>query len=101
MTTFNRLNTTDEVMATLEAQGSIVASVQKRNFATVDDVVRFVLSLAGKFMGLGKLTIRNKTQGWNMVMSLAMRRPVLTPAIPATNSMSMPPHSGRQYLIPW
>ncbi len=104
MNTLKQVNRDDEMMATLEAQGGIVASVQKRNFASVDDVVRFVMSLAGKFAGLGKLTIRNKTQGWRVVMSLAVRRPSLSlaglgPSMPAPASAQ--PHDGAQYLIPW
>ena len=99
-----QVNRDDEMMATLEAQGGVLASVQKHNFTSVDDVVRFVMSLAGKFVGLGKLTIRNKTQGWRIVMSLAVKRPSLSlagvgmpmPAVPATL-----PHDGRQYVIPW
>ena len=62
MTTDNRLNATDEVMATLEAQGGVLASVQKHNFTSVDDVVRFVMALAGKFVGLGKLFIAYQEQ---------------------------------------
>ena len=101
MNTLKQVNRNDEMMATLEAEGGVLASVQKHNFTSVDDVVRFVMSLAGKFVGLGKLTIRNKTQGWRIVMSMAVKRPSLSLA-----GMGMPvhaalPHDGRQYVIPW
>ena len=97
MTTDNRLNATDEVMATLEAQGGVLASVQKHNFTSVDDVVRFV-------MALGKLTIRNKTQGWRTVMSLAVNRPSLSIGglgASVSTPAGVQPHDGAQYLIPW
>ncbi|MBQ5466920.1 MAG: hypothetical protein IIT60_06665 [Muribaculaceae bacterium] len=104
MNTLKQVNRDDEMMATLEAQGGVVASVQKRNFASVDDVVRFVMSLAGKFAWLGKLTIRNKTQGWRVVMSLAVRRPSISIAglgASVSAPASAQPHDGAQYLIPW
>ena len=101
MNTMNQVNRDDEMMATLEAEGGVLTSVQKRNFTSVDDVVRFVMSLAGKFVGLGKLTIRNKTQGWRVVMSLAVRRPSLSLAGLGGSMPAMQPHDGRQYLIPW
>lgn len=104
MKTDNRLNATDEVMATLEAQGGVLASVQKHNFTSVDDVVRFVMALAGKFVGLGKLTIRNKTQGWRTVMSLAVNRPSLSIGglgASVSTPAGVQPHDGAQYLIPW
>ena len=104
MNTMKQVNRNDVMMATLEAEGGVLASVQKSNFASIDDVVRFVKALAGKFVGMGKLTIRNKTQGWRIVMSLAVRRPSLSLAgmgavLPAATPAL--PHEGAQYLIPW
>ena len=101
MNTLKQVNRDDEMMATLEAQGGVLASVQKHNFTSVDDVVRFVMSLAGKFVGLGKLTIRNKTQGWRIVMSLAVKRPSLSLAGVGMSVPATLPHDGRQYVIPW
>lgn len=104
MNTMKQVNRNDVMMATLEAEGGVLASVQKSNFASVDDVVRFVKALAGKFAGLGKLTIRNKTQGWRVVMSLAVRRPSLSIAglgASVSAPASAQPHDGAQYLIPW
>ena len=101
MNTLKQVNRNDEMMATLEAEGGVLASVQKHNFTSVDDVVRFVMSLAGKFVGLGKLTIRNKTQGWRIVMSMAVKRPSLSLAGVGMPMPAALPHDGRQYVIPW
>jgi len=51
--------------------GKTMASVSKSNFSTIDDIVRSICSMAGKFMGLAKLNIRNKTQGWTLDLALA------------------------------
>ncbi|MBQ2075067.1 MAG: hypothetical protein II691_01650 [Muribaculaceae bacterium] len=74
------LTSSDQVFATLEVGGKVLASVCKSNFSTVDDIVRFVCSMAGRFMGLARLSIRNKTQGWSMNMALASRQQVARPA---------------------
>ncbi len=71
MFTFNKISTQDQVFAKLETNGKVIVSISKSNFSCVEDVVRFVSSLAGHYLGLAKLTIRNKTQGWLMNMALA------------------------------
>lgn len=71
--TSTSLSTSDQIFATLEVGGKVMASVCKNNFASINDVVRFVCSLAGRFMGLARLNIRNKTQGWTVNMALASR----------------------------
>ena len=65
------LSTSDQIFATLVVGGKVMASVSKTNFSSVEDVVRFICAMAGKFMGLAKLNIRNKTQGWSLDMALA------------------------------
>ena len=85
--TTTTISVTDEVFATLECGGRIIASVCKRNFSCVDDVVKFVYATCGQLAGLAKLSIRNKTQGWAMNLSLASRqsapRPSFHAALPA------------------
>ncbi len=68
------LLTSDQIFATLEVGGKVMASVNKTNFSSIEDVVRFISAMAGKFMGLARLNIRNKTQGWTMNMALANRQ---------------------------
>lgn len=69
--TATTLSASDQVFATLMLGGKTLVSVCKSNFNSIDDIVRFITSSAGKFMGLAQLNIRNKTQGWAMNMSLA------------------------------
>ena len=47
----------------LSWNGRTMASIAKSNFTSIDDVVRLITTMAGKCVGLAKLTIRNKTQG--------------------------------------
>lgn len=68
------LSTSDQIFATLEVGGKVMASVSKNNFSSIEDIVRFIYSVAGRFMGLARLSIRNKTQGWTMNMALASRQ---------------------------
>ena len=80
------LSASDQIFATLEVGGKVMASVSKTNFSSVEDVVRFICAMAGKFMGLAKLHIRNKTQGWTRSMALPSRQ-----ARPqASRSLAMP-----------
>lgn len=60
----NQISPCDQVFATIENNGHIIASVNKNNFRSTDDVVRTILSLAGSFLGVAQVNIRNKSQGW-------------------------------------
>ena len=74
MNTHNfQLRTGDEVFATLEAMGTAI-NVRETNFASVDEIVKALVKQAGSFLGMAKLTIRNRTQGCNMVMGIARHR---------------------------
>lgn len=68
------VSSSDQIFATLVVGGKVMANVCKCNFSSVDEIVRLVSSLAGRFMGLARLSIRNKTQGWTMNMALASRQ---------------------------
>lgn len=72
--TSTSLSVNDQIFATLEVGGKIMATVNKSNFSNINDIVRFIYSIAGRFMGLARLSIRNKTQGWTMNMALASRQ---------------------------
>ena len=84
--TATSLSTSDQIFATLQVGGKTMASVCKTNFASIDDIIRFIYSIAGKFMGLARLNIRNKTQGWTINMALASQqqhaRPAYSTALP-------------------
>lgn len=76
MKTFSntQVSASDQIVAQLEMNGRTLARVSNRNFHSVDEIVAMIQALAGKFMGLARLTIRNQTQGWSKVMMLATHR---------------------------
>ena len=87
----------DKICATLVCNGRRLASINGMNFSSLDAVKRALLELAGQYVGMAVLTVRNCTQGWRDVTALAtMRRPAA-----ATQSIHAAPRSGAQYLIPW
>ncbi len=93
----NIVNLGDKICATLECNGRRLASINGMNFSSLDAVKRALLDMAGRYVGMAVITVRNCTQGWRDVTALAtMRRPVVTPQVTVTA-----PRSGAQYLIPW
>ena len=69
-----QVSASDQIVAQLEINGRVLARVSNRNFHNIDEIVAMIQALAGKFLGLARLTIRNQTQGWSKVMMLATRR---------------------------
>lgn len=87
------ITATDQVFATLEAGGKVLVRISAAGFTSIDDVVRLAWRKAGEIMGLARISVRNKTQGWRTVTTMARR--------PSARRAALPPHDGRQYLIPW
>jgi hypothetical protein len=54
--------------------------------------------MAGKYIGLAKLTIRNKTQGWTTTMAYAMRNNAPA-AMGAMGLKGGTPRDGLQYRL--
>ena len=69
-----QVSASDQIVAQLEINGRVLVRVSNRNFHNIDEIVAMIQALAGKFLGLARLTIRNQTQGWSKVMMLATRR---------------------------
>ena len=97
MATTHKISSTDLIMANLSWNGRTMASIAKSNFTSIDDVVRLITTMAGKCVGLAKLTIRNKTQGWaiNMGISTASSMSIKRLMKP------MLPQKGTQLSIPF
>ena len=94
----NIVNYGDKIIATMECNGRRLAAVNGTVYSSLEDVKRALLELAGHFVGMAVITVRNCTQGWRDVAALAtMRRPVATLA----SSRPSMPRAGSQYLIPW
>ena len=67
-------------------------------YGSLEAVKRALLEIAGHYTGMAVITVRNCTQGWRDVTTLAtMRRRV---ALATTGTMTTP-RVGAQYLIPW
>ena len=93
----NIVNRGDKICATLECNGRRLAAVNGIDFTSLEAVKRALLDMAGRYVGMAVITVRNCTQGWRDITALAtMRRPVAAPA--STPSM---PRVGSQYIIPW
>lgn len=93
----NIVNCGDQICATLECNGRRLASINGMNFNSLEAVKRALLDMAGRYVGMAVLTVRNCTQGWRDVTALAtMRRPAVRPEVKLAA-----PRSGAQYLIPW
>ncbi len=74
------IKNSDLVFATLEANGQIIARLSAMNFGSVGDVVKAIYKLAGKFVGMARVSIRNKSQGWSKVLMLSRRPTAVLPA---------------------
>ena len=68
------LNAGDNIIAQIVCNGNILASVCRNNFSSLDDVVRLLIQQAGRFAGLARVVVRNKTQGWSTDVAVAPRR---------------------------
>lgn len=94
----NIVNRGDQICATLMCNGHRLASVNGMGFTSLDAVKNALLEMAGRYVGMAVITVRNCTQGWRDVTAMAtMNRPAVTPASAAIPA----PHIGGQYLIPW
>ena len=74
------IRNSDLVFATLEANGQIIARLSAMNFGSVGEVVRAIYRMAGKFAGMARVCIRNKSQGWSKVLMLSRRPAALQAA---------------------
>lgn len=90
----NNVNQGDRICASLECGGRRLASVNGSDFDSLDAVKRVLLDLAGHYAGVAVMTVRNCTQGWRDVTTMATMRRAAQPAVTA-------PRVGAQYLIPW
>ena len=67
------LSASDQIIASLELNGRVLARLSRTDFTSVNDVIGQLRALAGRFIGLARLTIRNCSQGWSRTINLACR----------------------------
>lgn len=74
----NIVNCGDKIFATIECNGRRLASVNGIAFNSMDAVKHALIDLAGHYVGMAVITVRNCTQGWRDVTTLAtVRRPMM------------------------
>lgn len=97
---FNKLSKGDNIYATLTIDGRTVVSVNDNNFASMRDVISNVVRMAGKFVGMARLLVRNQTEGWNITMPLASN--TAAPRVSRSPRIQRAPMTADgQLLIPW
>jgi len=92
----NNMTIEDNICATLVCNGREIARVSSTGYKSLEAVMRHVLNVAGAFVGMARLTVRNTTRGWQQVKMLASAsrrasRPTLVPPLQVDG----------QYMIPW
>ena len=81
----NIVNRDDMICASLECKGRRLASINATGFSSLETVKRALLDLAGLYAGMAVLTIRNCTQGWRNVTTIASMRNAVLAMSPATS----------------
>lgn len=75
ITTMGTLNyniaAADMVYGTVNAGGVTLVSLAATGFTGVEQVAKRLREAAGRFLGLGSISIRNKSQGWTIEMPIA------------------------------
>ena len=93
----NIVNRGDRICASLDCNGRRLASINAAGFSSLDTVKKALLDMAGYYVGMAVISVRNCTQGWRDITALAsMRNAVLE-----SHTAQSAPRQGRQYLIPW
>ena len=68
----NQIFPGDQVFATIENNGRVLATMNKSDFSSKDDVVRVIMAMAGRWIGVAKVSIRNKSRGWTENRAVAL-----------------------------
>lgn len=77
MNTFNtphKMENGDQIFASLECNGRTIANIMDCNFSCIEDVMHYVMSRAGQFFGLGRVKVRNASQGWSTAVTVSAPR---------------------------
>lgn len=70
----HKMENGDQIFATLECNGRTLVNICNSNFASIDDVMQCVLSMAGVFGGMGRMRVRNASQGWSTAVMVSSPR---------------------------
>lgn len=70
----HKMATGDQIFASLECNGQTIVNINNSNFSSLNDVMRYVMNQAGVFGGLGRMRVRNASQGWSTAMMVSSPR---------------------------
>lgn len=75
------INNSDIIFATVQQQGNTILSLKFSGITSMSQIIKSLSEKLGNKMGLIKLNIRNRTQGWVYQQSLYLRNSTqVTPA---------------------
>lgn len=72
--TTHKMAAGDQIFASLECNGNTIVNINQSNFSSLADVMRYVVMQAGVFGGLGRVRVRNASQGWSTAMMVSAPR---------------------------
>lgn len=96
-TIIKSLDRADNIFASLSIHGQTLVSFYRNQFSSVAEIVAAIKAAANGLQGLAQVSIRNQSQGWKIDLCILFKH---HPKEKAMHS-AIPPHEGRQYLIPW
>lgn len=74
MNNIHKMENGDQIFASLECNGKTIVRINENHFGCLDEVMKYVVSLAGMFGGLGRVKVRNASQGWSTAMMVTSPR---------------------------
>jgi hypothetical protein len=77
------INNTDIIFATVQQQGNTILSMQLSGITSISQIIKQLREKLSDKMGLIKLHIRNRTQGWAQEQALYFQKPA-TPSVQLT-----------------
>ena len=65
------ITASDFVYGSLVSGGRTLVSLASSGYSTVEEIASALRTAAGRFAGLASINIRNRTQGWQVVLPVA------------------------------
>ena len=67
----NTVAMSDQLLMTVNINGATTFNCSGTGFSSLDEVLTYVRQQVGNFVGLARVSVRNKTQGWSRMLSLS------------------------------
>ncbi len=65
------MTSTDMIYGSINAGGNTLAGIASTGYNSIEQVSRQLRETAGRFAGIGTISIRNKSQGWSVELPIA------------------------------